>query len=447
MSHYLFTMTDAGGTIAPELSVARGLVARGHSVTVLGDRIIADEVAAIGAGFRPWEAAPQRASRRREDDLIRDYELKTPAQQVGLMREILFGWAPGYAADTKRALDEGGYDAVVSCFFLVGAQIAAEARGLPHAVLVPNLWGEPGTGLPPFGAGLQPASGPLGRARDALMTRVATRLWNKALPDLNALRAGHGLPPVAGVFEQFRDAQRLLVLSAEAFDFPAARMPANLRYAGPRFDDPGWVEPWAPPPGDEALVLVAFSTTFQDHERTLQRVVDALGALPVRAVVTTGPAIDPASLRAPARVQVVASAPHSAVLREAAAVVTHAGHGIVMKALAADVPMLCMPMGRDQNDNAARVVAHAAGLRLRPRASSRAIGRAVTRLLGEPAFGESAARLGTEIRATALRDLAVDELEALPRRPESYSPSLRSGVRSSGSSRSISFVKMRSERL
>jgi UDP:flavonoid glycosyltransferase YjiC (YdhE family) len=63
------------------------------------------------------------------------------------------------------------------------------------------------------------------------------------------------------------------VLSSEAFDFPADGMPANLRYAGPLFDDPAWAQPWTAPAGDEPLVLVALSTTFQDHERTLQRII------------------------------------------------------------------------------------------------------------------------------------------------------------------------------
>jgi MGT family glycosyltransferase len=418
MSRYLFTTMDAGGNVPPELSVARSLVARGHEVTILGDPTIAPEAAAIGAGFRAWRDAQHRSSRLREDDLIRDYELRTPAQQVGFMREMLFGWAPGYAAETTRALREDHYDAVVASFFLVGSQIAAEAAGIRYAVLVPNLWGEPGTGLPPFGPGLQPARGALGRTRDALMTRMAERLWGKALPELNALRRDHGLAPVTGVFEQFHRAERLLVLTAEAFDFPAQRMPANLRYAGPRLDDPSWVAPWTPPPGDGPLVLVALSTTFQDQERTLQRIVDALGRLPVRAVVTTGPAIEVATVRAPARVQVVESAPHAAILGEAAAVVTHAGHGTVMKALAAGVPMLCLPMGRDQNDNAARVVAHGAGLRLRRNAGARAIARAVGRLLADPAFRASAARLGDAVRADAQRDAAADELEELPVAPD-----------------------------
>ena len=222
MSHYLFTIPDAGGNVPPELSVARALRERGHDITVLGDPTMAAEVAAIGARFETWRDAPRRESRDRADDLIRDYELRTPAQQVGHMREILFGWAPGYAADTARALDAGRFDALVSCFFLVGAQIAAEARGMPFATLVPNLWGEPSTGLPPFGPGLQPARGRAGRARDALMTRMAERLWAKGLTDLNALRREHGLQPVGRVFDHFHRAPRLLVLTSRAFDFPAS---------------------------------------------------------------------------------------------------------------------------------------------------------------------------------------------------------------------------------
>jgi UDP:flavonoid glycosyltransferase YjiC (YdhE family) len=40
--------------------------------------------------------------------------------------------------------------------------------------------------------------------------------------------------------------------------------------------------------------------------------------------------------------------PHAAVLGQTRLVVTHAGHGTVMAAVTAGVPMLCTPMGRDQ---------------------------------------------------------------------------------------------------
>jgi hypothetical protein len=55
------------------------------------------------------------------------------------------------------------------------------------------------------------------------------------------------------------------------------------------------------------------------------------------------------------------SAPHGEILRQASLLITHCGHGTTLKALAAGVPMVCMPMGRDQNDTAARVVHASAG--------------------------------------------------------------------------------------
>ena len=46
--------------------------------------------------------------------------------------------------------------------------------------------------------------------------------------------------------------------------------------------------------------------------------------------------------------------------------------GTVTRALAAGVPLVCMPMGRDQPDVAARVIHAGAGLRLRPGSRPRA---------------------------------------------------------------------------
>jgi len=53
--------------------------------------------------------------------------------------------------------------------------------------------------------------------------------------------------------------------------------------------------------------------------------------------------------------------PHGAILPHAAAVVTHGGHSTIMAALADGVPLVRMPMGRDQNANAERIAALGAG--------------------------------------------------------------------------------------
>src|SRR4029078_2689646 len=150
-----------------------------------------------------------------------------------------------------------------------------------------------------------------------------------------------------------------------------------------------------------------------DHGDVLQRATTALKELPVRGLVTTGRAIPVESIHATANVTVVERAPHSEVLKHASAIVTHAGHGTVIKALAAGVPVVALPLGRDQLDNAARVVHHGGGRELKPEASSEAIARAVRRLLEERSFAAGAQRLAAEIASETAEDLAVEELERL----------------------------------
>jgi UDP:flavonoid glycosyltransferase YjiC (YdhE family) len=43
------------------------------------------------------------------------------------------------------------------------------------------------------------------------------------------------------------------------------------------------------------------------------------------------------------------SAPHDAVMKEVSIVVTHGGHGTASRALWHGLPLLVIPMGRDQN--------------------------------------------------------------------------------------------------
>jgi UDP:flavonoid glycosyltransferase YjiC (YdhE family) len=155
------------------------------------------------------------------------------------------------------------------------------------------------------------------------------------------------------------------------------------------------------------------SSTFMDHADALQRAATALAGLPVRGLVTTGPAIPVETIDAPANVTVVERAPHSEVLRHAKVIVTHAGHGTVLKALAAGVPVVAMPLGRDQLDNAARVVHHGAGLRLKPTAKPDAIATAVRRVIEEPSFSAAAERMAAAIAVDTAEDLAAAELEAL----------------------------------
>jgi MGT family glycosyltransferase len=413
---YLVTVWDGGGSVPPELALVRSLVRSGHRVVVLAGPPLRDGVEAAGAEFRSWRKVPHRRDAA-DPDPFDDTGMNSPPAMVRfLLDRLVVAPARDYATEVGAVLDERRFDALVSSMFMLGAMVAAQARTLPYAVAVPNCYVRPCPGMPPFGTGWRPARGPIDRARHAAVNQLGQRLWDRGLREFNALRAHLGLAPLRHLFDQHDEAARVLLLTSQAFDFPG-RLPPNVRYVGPQLDDPVWVKPVDPPPGDRPLVLVGMSSTFQDQADLLRRVVAALSTLPVRAVVTTGPEIDPGEVPGTESIHVVRSAPHSVLLRHTAAVVSHGGHGTVIKALAAGVPQLVIPIGRDQPGNAARVDTAGVGLRLRRSAPPGQIADAVRRLLAEPAFRARAAELGAVVATDAASTTAIEELEAMATPP------------------------------
>lgn len=415
MARYLFTTWEGGGHVQPMLLVARDLATRGHAVLVLSDPCNATDAEALDVPFRAWTTAPFQTGKTRDDDRLKDHEADNPLAVIQrLLDRVMTGPALAYANDTLAAIDAFAPDVVVSQELLMGPMAAAQARALPLALLAANVWSLPTmAGAPPLGAGMLPAANDEERAMHAMVGQMSRTFFQAGLPDLNAARAALDLPPLDDLFEQLGVAEAILLATSKAFDFAPDPLPVPFAHVGPYLADPAWAKPFAPPSGDAPLVVVSFSSLYQAQEPALRAIIAALGQLPVRGVVTTGPTIDPAEFETPGNVAVVRSAPHGELLRGAALFVTHAGHGSTLRPLMAGVPLLCLPMGRDQNDNAARVAHRGAGLTLPADASADAIAAAVRRLLDEPAFKAAAETLGAAIRADeAARDAAA-VLEAL----------------------------------
>jgi MGT family glycosyltransferase len=415
MSIFLITAWDGGGAVPPTMSLARALVERGHDVRVLGDPVLVPEIEAAGAQPVEWTRAPHRTERTAESDLFKDWEARTPFGAFARIRErLMFGPAADVARDVLEELEHRPADALVTEPMLAGTVIAGESAGVPVALISTTIDVFPAQGRPALGPGFQPARGPLGRLRDRALRAAFRAVWNRGLAALNTARAGLGLAPVDDALEALMAVDRILVLTSDAFDFPRLPRHPKVRVVGPRLDDPAWAGEVELPAGEQPLVLVGLSSSHQGQDEVIRRSAAALGELPVRGLVTTGPAVDP--FPAAANVVVLRSAPHAAVLPHAAAVVTHGGHGTVIKALAAGVPLVVLPMGRDQLDVAARVTAAGAGVRVKPSASPAKIAAAVRTVLDDPAYRLGAERLAAAIADETRADRAVAELEELATR-------------------------------
>jgi MGT family glycosyltransferase len=419
VSRFLLATWDGGGVIPPELGLAAELVGRGHEVVVLSDDTVEQEATEAGATFTPWRRAPQARARDAERALIRDWEVKNPLAQVRQVGKLLFfGPASLHAADLSDAIGQCSPDVLIVDALLTGASAGAEHSGLPTAAVAPNVNMLRTPGVPPMGSGLRPRGGRVGRVRDAALHRLNEVLMGTGT--LNETRRELGLAPVGSLEQSIRRADRVIFLTSAAFDFPPTRPDPQVIYGGiptppSEREHVAWTPPW--PPDGRPAVLLSLSTTYMRQEDLLQRLVDALGQVGCHALVTTGPGMRSRPLaRVPSNVQVVESAPHGAVLPHVDLVITHGGHGTVVRALAGGVPVMVVPIGRDQPDNAARVLHHRVGVRASKRSSPEKLAAVVRRALADDALHENAREMAERLAPDIGAPTAVAALEDLAAR-------------------------------
>lgn len=405
---------DSGGGVEAVQTVVRRAVARGHQVRVLGTAGLRGRFESAGAGFRVYRYAPDNDLRRPETDLVKDWEARTSLGGFARVRDrVMFGPARQFCRDVVEELDRERADVVAVDTLIPSALSGAAAAGVPTVLLMHGPYVMPRPGAPPVSTGFLPPRGRVGWLRDRAAGSLAMGLFRTGLPALNQARAEFGLAPLQDLGDLAASASRILVCTSPSFDFAADAVPGNVCYVGPQLDDgvgAAWDDRWAGA-GDHPLVLVSLSSTVMRQQGLLQRAADALGRLPVRAVVTTGPAVDPAVVSAAQNVSVRRWARHAVVLPYCSAVVTHGGHGTVLKALAAGVPLVVVPLGRDQPGNAARVVHAGAGVRVGKNASTAALHAAIARVLDDHRYRAAARRMAAILAAERDDGLVVDELE------------------------------------
>lgn len=368
----LFVTWNGGGNLPPALAIAREVEARGGSVRFLGDRRQRATVEAAGFAFEAYSTGRSIDTHRPQPTLRALWEM------VGVYADR------AGAADVAASLRRDPVDvAAVDCMLLAHLRAAART-GTPTAALV-HTFTDFFRG--PFARG---PVGVLARLRGS-SPRAAWRAADLELP----LTLAELDPPTASL---------------------AGRGPVPARLG------PVWQAPPGRPPRPTThearpVVLLGLSTIWwPGQQATMQRVLDAVGELPVDVVATAGPAVDAAALRVPPNVAVHDWLDHAEVLPRASLVIGHGGHGTAMRALAHDVPVLVIPAHpmADQPMVGRRIADAGAGRVLSPRADVAQVRAAVAELAADGPHRAAAARLGARVRERDGAVSAVDALESLP---------------------------------
>jgi MGT family glycosyltransferase len=357
MSRILVYSSPAAGHVLPLVPGLRALSARGHDVHLRTDAANVRLVEA--AGLQTSAQDPRIAAMR-----VTDHEAASGIDRLRRGLSELIGRGSLERADIERQIRELQPELLLIDGNAYGAATAAEASGLPWALTFPSLVPFRERGLPPYGFGLKPMGGPLGRLRDAAVWQLMLGAYSKAmLPGLNKLRAESGLEPLSSPVDYFLQGDLLLALTGPPLEYPRAAPPESLRFVGAQLWDPPATTPdWLLEPGDP-WVLVTCSTEYQGDEALAAAAIEALRDEPVRVLVTMADAHG-AELPSAPNARVEQFVPHGPLLERAAAVICHGGMGITQKAIGAGVPLVVVPFGRDQPEVARRVVECGAGVSL-----------------------------------------------------------------------------------
>jgi UDP:flavonoid glycosyltransferase YjiC (YdhE family) len=315
------------------------------------------------------------------------------------------------ARETQPLIREVDPHAVVADILTVAAGMAAELEERPWVTVVPHVLPMHPPGFPPYSIGAR-----LPR------TAVGSRLWAATRPlmsggekrgrvELNGARERVGLPPLPHIHGGI-SRQLALMATFPQLEYPRADWGPWARVTGPLL----WEQPYPDtelPPGDDPLVLVAPSTAQDRRQRMLRAALEGLAGEPVRVLASTNRRAPGGPIATPPNARLVDWVSYAKTMPRCDAVVCHAGHGTVARALASGVPLVACPAAGDMAENAARVAWAGAGVALPRRFTTpRGVRLAVRKVLSEASYTATAQRLaewaesrdGAAIASTALEE-------------------------------------------
>lgn len=375
-----------GGDRQPAIALATGLQDRGHRVTILCDAATEQMIESTGLPTVTLPPDVEQAAYLTHGFVIRwaDKIRTTSGRPDGNSSNPISDWATAAYSASQEALQSIKPDLILGSLFCMGqADQLAKSAGIPWCFVNPGFY---------FG--------------DSSIRRWDEDYYGTAIQWL----AEYCLYPLA------QRADMVLHATDPDFDFQPSRLPSHHHYVGfllweaasnvPEFvDQPG--EPWA---------LVTLSTAPQREELVLaDSALKALANQPVRTLLTVPGGDIPEGLEdIPDNVTMAGFVPHTPVLERSSIVISHAGHGLVSKALFHGVPMVLLPWDRDQPGVAARAERlGVAQVVPRPEVNPDVVGRAVSAVLSEPEYRETATRESERLKKIDAAETACRLVESI----------------------------------
>jgi len=429
MARFLFTSVPVEGHSASPLAIMARLVDDGHEVAWLAGARYAANAAAVGVPHVPVSVSTDYSLYDDPFDVVPELRrLRGVAFLKAVFRDVFLADAGPQVVELERLLHSFDADVLVSAGPQFGPALVAERTGIPLATIGDGPFATMNDAAPPFGPGLRPWPGAVGRARNRMLNAAVRRRFGDVHARWDEVRAEHGLgASPRWVFDAMVGGDLVLQGCVASFEYDQP-LPASVRFVGAHRPIPpaGWDPPewWGDLDSGRPVVHVTQGTVRADPNELVIPTMRALAGENVLVVVTAA-GIDPGRLGdIPGNVRVAAFIPYERLLAKASAFVTNGGYIGTNLALHHGVPVVQVGATEEKAETGARIEHFRLGRAYRRTPSRGRLRRAVRYVLDDGAVRDRVAWLAKEYRrhdapaesAALLVELATARAAALTAR-------------------------------
>ena len=354
-----------------------------------------------GSGFRFFPVGPAIDELRASDELQEYAALTDPMARRELIRRRVFvGLLPRLTLpDLVSWCDSWSPDLIISDNCEFAGRVTSERLDIPHATL---------------------------KVDEVDLFAYAAR--SQLVPAMDALRGSVGLPPDPDGAMLYR--YLYLLNEPHSFSTDAEELPPTaFRCRRVVFDQSGDEQPpqWLRELPPRATVFATAGTAVNRTPGLLESFTEALRDEPINAIMTIGRDRDPREFGGHAdNVRIERYVPLSLALPACDLVLSHCGHSTMYAALDPGLPLVNVPVGMDQPENAARCERLKLGLTIDASArSAQSIRGALREVLADPRYRANAERVRRDMYALPGPREVVAVLERVARDKQPFAGSAR----------------------
>jgi UDP:flavonoid glycosyltransferase YjiC (YdhE family) len=422
MSRIIVAASPITGHVTPLLTIARGLVDRGHDVTILTGSKFHPKAKATGARVVDLPAAADYDDTDMNAAFPGRGECAPGPDQLNFdLVHVFADSIPDQHAALQELLAEGKATLVCDAYFLgawpvlLGAPGIRPKRSIGVGISVLTQLGDATTLMGPIPGLEGEAARAAHRAANAQIRAALTPGQQHLERVLVSVGARGEIPSLLDGLVTVPD--RYAQLTVEEFEFAADQAPATVRFVGPvpapPTDDyarPAWWEDLIRRP---VVVVTQGTLATEDLGLLIKPTLEALADDDVLVIATVGRDAKRLEGSVPDNVRVEEFVPYDLLLPHADVLVTNGGYGGVHKALAVGVPIVVGGATEDKPFVAARVAGFGVGIDIGSAPTPEEIRAAVRAVRTDPSYSTAAVPISRAIAKSdalaAIEDLVTGE--------------------------------------